>query len=111
MKFIKMLVLLVLFLCGIVFFIQNSIFITYKIALNFDFLGTKWQSGPIPLYVYLLCSFALGAILTFFYLLAEKLRLSSEVKNLKSRVAQLEQELGSYSEDETVYEEQQGQDS
>lgn len=109
MKFIKMLVLLILFLCGIVFFIQNSIFITYKIALNFDFMGTKWQSEPIPLYVYLLCAFALGAILTFLYLLTEKLRLSSEVKNLKSRVSQLEQQLEAYSDEGTEYSESEEQ--
>ncbi len=107
MKFIKALVLLLLFLCGVVFFIQNSIFITYKIPLNFDFLGTKWQSNPIPLYVYFLCSFALGAILTFLYLFVEKLRLSAEVKTLKSRVAQLEEELSSYLEDESSDQEQQ----
>ncbi len=100
MKFIKMLFFLIVFLCGLVFFIQNSVFITEKIALNFNIFGIKWASGPIPLYVYLLTGFALGAIVSFLYLLGEKLRLSAEVKSLKSRVRQLEEELAQLAPEE-----------
>ncbi|GAB6887969.1 hypothetical protein JCM13304A_14670 [Desulfothermus okinawensis JCM 13304] len=100
MKFIKMVFFLIVFLCGVVFFIQNSVFITEKIALQFDLFGTKWASSPIPLYVYVLSAFALGAIVSFLYLLGEKLRLGAEVKSLRARVRQLEDELSQGVEEE-----------
>ncbi len=98
MRFIKFLVLLILFFCGVVFFIQNSIFITYKIALKFSLFGNQWSTNPIPLYLYLLSAFVLGAILTFLYLFSEKVRLSKELRNYKSQVQRLEQEMASYRE-------------
>jgi len=106
MKFIKMLFKLILFLCGVVLFIQNSIFITYKIALKFNLFGTEWSSEPIPLYIYLLSAFALGSIASFLYLLGEKLRLSSEVKSYKSQIAKLEGELASLRPEEEEEEEE-----
>ena len=95
MRFIKLILFLVLFLCGVVFFIQNSIFITYKIALKFSLFGYDFSSGPIPLYLYLLTAFGLGAIISFLYLLGEKLRLSAEIKSYRSQIAKLEEELES----------------
>ncbi len=106
MKFIKMLFFLIVFLCGIVFFIQNSVFITEKIAIHFDLFGTKWESAPIPLYVYFLTCFALGAMVSFLYLLAEKLRLGAEVKSLKSQITKLEQQLNSVMPEEESEEEE-----
>ncbi len=96
MRFVKFLVLLILFFCGVVFFIQNSIFITDKIALKFSLFGNQWSTNPIPLYLYLLSAFLLGAILTFLYLVSEKLRLSREVRKYRSQVQKLEEELASY---------------
>ncbi|GAB6161432.1 hypothetical protein JCM12298_05910 [Desulfothermus naphthae] len=107
MKFIKLLFFLIVFVCGIVFFIQNSVFITEKVALNFDIFGIKWATNPIPLYVYLLTGFALGAIVSFFYLLGEKLRLSAQVKSLKSRVRELEEELAQLATEEEEEDENQ----
>lgn len=107
MKFIKLLFFLIVFVCGIVFFIQNSVFITEKVALNFDIFGIKWATNPIPLYVYLLTGFALGAIVSFFYLLGEKLRLSAQVKSLKSRVRELEEELAQLAPEEEEEDENQ----
>ncbi len=106
MRFVKFLVLLILFFCGVVFFIQNSIFITYKIALKFSLFGNQWSTNPIPLYLYLLSAFGLGAILSFLYLVGEKVRLSQELRKYKSQVAKLEEELSSYRGEEPIQEEE-----
>ncbi len=95
MRYVKVLVVILLIVFGITFFIQNSELFTASISVRFQLWEWGGRSEPLPFYLLLLLAFLVGALITFLYLLADKIKLHRELKSKKNRVASLEQELSS----------------
>ncbi|MCF8038449.1 MAG: LapA family protein [Desulfohalobiaceae bacterium] len=95
MRYAKVLVVVLLFLFGIIFFMQNTQFINTTITLQFNFLGINWSSSPIPIYLFILLAFGIGVLVSLIYFFLDKFRQGRELKWYKARVKSLEQEINS----------------
>ncbi|MCF8104598.1 MAG: LapA family protein [Desulfohalobiaceae bacterium] len=95
MRYVKVLVVVLLFLFGIIFFMQNTQFINTTITLQFNFPGIDWSSSPIPIYLFILLAFCIGVLVSLIYFSLDKFRQGRELKWYKTRVKSLEQEINS----------------
>lgn len=93
MRYAKVLLIVLIFFFGLIFFIQNTQIFTDKLALSFNLFGLKWTSSPIPLYLYILLAFVIGALVSMLYLLLDKIRMKKELKGCKTKIRSLEKEL------------------
>ena len=95
MRYIKALLVILLFVFGLTFFLQNSQLFTATLSVRFEFLDWGGRFQPIPLYMFILFAFLVGGLVSFLYLAADKLKLHKELKRRKSRISSLEKELSS----------------
>ncbi len=95
MRYVKVLVVLALFLFGITFFLQNTQFLNTTLTLRFHLLGINWESGAVPVYVFILTAFVAGALLSMVYFFVDKLRQGMALKSCRMQVQSLEQEIHS----------------
>lgn len=95
MRYVKALLVLLLFVLGLTFFIQNAEMFTASLSIRFQIFDWGGRSGPIPFYMFLLLAFLIGGLVSFLYLVADKIKLHKELKNKKSRISSLEKELSS----------------
>ena len=63
MRFIKVLLLIVVFTCGLLFFIQNSKELETALTLKFSLYygDLSWTGKPLPFFVIVLAAFVVGA--------------------------------------------------
>lgn len=96
MRFIKVLFLLFLFVFSILFFSQNSgvLLQELQLVLNIPYVVTL-HSLPLPFGVIVLAAFTAGCLLTVVYFAMDKFRSSAKLKECRTRMASLEQELNS----------------
>jgi uncharacterized integral membrane protein len=96
MRFIKVLFLLALFVFSILFFSQNNDVLLQNLTLILDipYVATL-HSIPLPFGVLILTAFVAGCLLTMIYFVVDKFRGSAKLKECRTRMASLEQELNS----------------
>lgn len=96
MRFIKVLFLLALFVFSILFFSQNNDALLQALTLKLDipYVATL-HSIPLPLGFLILTAFVAGCVLTMVYFAVDKFRSSAKLKECRTRMASLEQELNS----------------
>jgi len=96
MRFIKVLFLLALFVFSILFFSQNIESLQQELTLILDvpYIATL-HSIPLPFSVLILAAFVAGSLLTMIYFIVDKFRACSKLKECRTRMASLEQELNS----------------
>lgn len=96
MRFIKVIFLLVLFVFSILFFSQNNDVLLQALTLKLDIpYAVTLHSIPLPFGFLILAAFVAGALLTMFYFAVDKIRSGATLKECKTRMASLEQELNS----------------
>ncbi len=94
MRFIKVLFLLALFVFSILFFSQNNDTLLQALTLKLEIpYAMTLHSIPLPFGVLILAAFVAGSILTMFYFGVDKVRSAARLKECKTRMASLEQEL------------------
>ena len=96
MRFIKVLFLLALFVFSILFFSQNNDVLLQGLTLVLDipYVATL-HSIPLPFGVLILAAFVAGSLLTIIYFIIDKFRSGANLKECRTRMASLEQELNS----------------
>ncbi|EGB13681.1 hypothetical protein DND132_0464 [Pseudodesulfovibrio mercurii] len=96
MRFIKVLFLLALFVFSILFFSQNNDVLLQNLTLILDipYVATL-HSIPLPFGVLILAAFVAGSLLTMIYFVVDKFRGAAKLKECRTRMASLEQELNS----------------
>ncbi|MDR2573757.1 MAG: DUF1049 domain-containing protein [Desulfovibrio sp.] len=111
MRFIKILILVILFTCGLLFFIQNNKALESSITLGFSLYygDLVWTSKPLPFFVIVLGSFAAGVLLATAYLLVERIRMSCAFFKCKSELRNKEKELARLRSDAAIIGKQAGQ--
>ncbi len=95
MKYLRVAALILLFFFSMLFFVQNHELLSTTVRLNLSLFGLELQSKEIPYYLIVLLAFAAGGFISLVYLLAEKIRLSREVRKNKSIIKNLEEEVNS----------------
>lgn len=96
MRYIKVLLLIALFVISILFFSQNNEILAQSLVLRLDIpYIAELRSVPLPFYFLVLGGFVVGAVLTLLYFLAEKIKAAKQLRECRTRMASLEQELNS----------------
>ncbi|MDR2076942.1 MAG: lipopolysaccharide assembly protein LapA domain-containing protein [Desulfovibrio sp.] len=103
MRLIKIILLILFFICSIVFFIQNTATLTQPLPLRFDPLPSfteevvtpsplAWSSDGVPLYLVVLITFACGVFFSSFFFVLERVRNSLALIGKKRQIRSLERE-------------------
>ncbi|WP_045211281.1 LapA family protein [Desulfonatronovibrio magnus] len=95
MKYLRVIALILLFFFSMLFFVQNHELLSTTVRLHLELFGAEFESREIPYYLIVLLAFVAGGFISLVYLLAEKLRLSSELKKGKAQIKDLEEEVNS----------------
>lgn len=95
MRYLKVLLLTLFFFVSMVFFIQNNEMLSNELVLKLELFDLSFVSRELPFYLIVLLSFVVGSVFSMSYFLAEKLRLSHELKSCKAKLTALEQEVTS----------------
>lgn len=93
MRYVKCIALLLVFVVSMLFFVQNNQPLSTTVVLEFSVLNAHLYSLPLPLYLLVLGGFFLGAVFCLAFLLVDRIRLSLELKTLRTRYATLEDEV------------------
>ncbi|MFP4107603.1 MAG: DUF1049 domain-containing protein [Desulfonatronovibrio sp.] len=95
MKYLRVAALVLLFFFSMLFFVQNHELLSTTVKLHLDIFGLELQSTDIPYYLIVLLAFVLGGFISLAYLLAEKIRLTGELKRNQTSIKDLEKEVHS----------------
>ncbi|MDL2316691.1 DUF1049 domain-containing protein [Desulfovibrio sp. OttesenSCG-928-A18] len=94
MRFIKVLLLLVIFVFGVLFFVQNSAVLQTEMKLDLDLVyGYHWTVEKIPFYFVVLAAFALGMLFALGLLLIDRIRLGCALVGKSRSVRLLEKQV------------------
>ena len=94
MRYVKVLLLVLIFFLTMVFFFQNQEALSKDMVLKLHlFFIPPMSSIPLPLYFLVLASFAVGALVTLLILLWDKIHLSARHMKATWRVRSLEREV------------------
>ncbi|MDD4701410.1 MAG: LapA family protein [Desulfovibrio sp.] len=93
MRYIKVLLLAVVFFLALVFFFQNQGPLSKDMVLTLHlFFIPPMHSIPLPFYFLVIVAFALGSLLTLSFLVWDKLNLSARLMKHKWHISNLERE-------------------
>lgn len=93
MRYVKVLLLAILFFLCLVFLFQNQISLSQKLTLQLNLLAfAPMKSIELPFYFIVLVAFLVGAILSLLLLLWDRMRLSARSLRANWRSSALESE-------------------
>ena len=92
MRYLKAMMLALLFVVSMLFFVQNNVPLSTSIQLEFKLITLHLTSVPLPLYLFVLAAFLLGVVFSLGFLLVDRIRLGLELKALRRQHASLEDE-------------------
>ena len=92
MRYLKALMLALLFVVSMLFFVQNNGPMSTSLQLEFNLVTLHLISVPLPMYLFVLAAFLLGVVFALGFLLVERIRLGLELKALRRLHATLEDE-------------------
>lgn len=94
MRYIKVLLLVILFFLVMMFFVQNQTAFSQAVPLRLDLLFIPaLESAPLPFYTLLIICFVLGALCILAMLMWDRVSLSAKLTVANMRVRSLEKEL------------------
>ncbi|WP_294509463.1 LapA family protein [uncultured Bilophila sp.] len=94
MRYIKVLLLVILFFLVMMFFVQNQGAFSQAVPLKLDLLFLPpVESAPMPFYTLLIICFVLGALCILAMLMWDRVSLSAKLTVANMRVRSLEKEL------------------
>ncbi len=94
MRYLKVLLLIVLFFLSMVFFFQNQAVLSTDMELHLNlFFIEPMKSIPLPFYFLVLAAFVVGAVLAVLALIWDKMHLSAKHMRASWRVKSLEKEV------------------
>ena len=97
MRYIKVLLLVLIFFVSMLFLFQNQETLSRNMALSLNlFFIPPTKPVTFPTYFVLLAGFLLGALLTMAWLLWDKLALAAKLMKAEWKVRKLEKEVAKY---------------
>lgn len=99
MRFLKAILLLLIFFIGLLFFVQNSAILGQKMSLVFDFYFVDgWTSVEVPFYFLVIVAFAIGMLLGIVLMFLDRMRLYCELRAARKTTRNAEKELNDLKE-------------
>ena len=94
MRYIKVLLLAVVFFLALVFFLQNQDALSQSMVLTLNlFFVPAMSSIALPFYFLVIAAFACGALMTLGFLVWDKVSLTARLMKQKWQISSLEREL------------------
>lgn len=95
MRFLKVLLLIVVFAFGLLFFIQNGKSLETPLALTFSlYYGDfTWTGKELPFFVVILAAFVVGGLFATCFLLLDRIRLGCSLVKSKTNLRSAEKEI------------------
>ena len=94
MRYIKVLLLAVVFFLALVFFFQNQGALSQSMVLTLNlFFVPAMSSIALPFYFLVIAAFACGALMTLGFLVWDKVNLTARLMKQKWQISSLEREL------------------
>lgn len=94
MRYVKVLLLVILFFLVMMFFVQNQAVFSQVMSLKLDLLFIPpMESAPLPFYTLLLVCFLIGALCSLLMLIWDRLTISAKLTMANMRVRSLEKEV------------------
>ena len=94
MRYIKVLLLVILFFLVMMFFVQNQSAFSQAVALKLDLLFLPpVESAPLPFYTLLIICFVLGALCILAMLMWDRVSLSAKLTMANMRARSFEKKL------------------
>jgi hypothetical protein len=94
MRYIKVLLLVLIFFVSMLFLFQNQEVLAKNMALKLNlFFVPPFEASSLPTYFFLLTSFLLGALFAMAFLLWDKFSLSARLMKAQWKTRNLEKEL------------------
>ena len=94
MRYIKVLLLSVVFFIALVFFFQNQGALSQSMVLTLNlFFVPAMSSIALPFYFLVIAAFACGALMTLGFLVWDKVSMSARLMKQKWQISSLEREL------------------
>ena len=94
MRYIKVLLLAVVFFLALVFFFQNQGALSQSMVLTLNlFFVPAMSSIALPFYFLVIAAFACGALMTLGFLVWDKVSLTARLMKQKWQISSLEREL------------------
>lgn len=92
MRYLKYVLLILLVGFALIFFFQNVAALSQSISIKIDLYKWQWSSPEVPFYVLTVAGFVIGALLTVFFFIIDRIRLGCQVKEHRTKAVRLEQE-------------------
>ncbi len=93
MRYVKVFIVVFLALLGVIFVIENIDVLKYPVQLSLNLYVVNLESAPIPLWVLIVLSFGLGAVLILIYFLYDHIRQRQNIRQLQQNIEILSEEL------------------
>jgi len=93
MRYVKAFIIGLLALLAVVFVIENIEVLKYAVQLRFNLYFVNLQMAPLDLWVLILLSFALGAVLVLIYFVVDHIKQRQVIRQLRQNVEILTMEL------------------
>lgn len=95
MRYVKLILLVICLGTAALFFIQNQTLLLSTLGLKVDLYLIKFITPDVPLYAVIICSFIIGVLISLFFLLVDKIHISSQLRTCRKRLRSLEEEVNS----------------
>ena len=93
MRYVKAFIIGLLALLAVVFVIENIEVLKYAVQLRLNLYFVNLQMAPLDLWVLILLSFALGAVLVLIYFVYDHIKQRQVIRQLRQNVEILTMEL------------------
>lgn len=93
MRYIKAFIIGLLALLALVFVIENIEVLKHQVQLRLDLYFLNLQAAPLDLWILIILSFALGAVLVLIYFIYDHIKQRQIIRQLKQNVEIMSMEL------------------
>jgi putative membrane protein len=93
MRYVKVFIVVFLALLGIIFVIENIDILKHPVQLGLNLYVVNLETPPIPLWVIIILSFGLGAVLILIYFLYDQIKQRQTIRQLQQNIEILSEDL------------------
>jgi H+/Cl- antiporter ClcA len=93
MRYVKAFIIGLLALLALVFVIENIEVLKHQVQLRLDLYFLNLQAAPLDLWILIILSFALGAVLVLIYFVYDHIKQRQTIRQLKQNVEIMSMEL------------------
>ena len=93
MRYVKAFIIGLLALLALVFVIENIEVLKHQVQLRLDLYFVKLQAAPLDLWILIILSFGLGALLVLIYFMYDHIKQRQTIRQLKQNVEIMSAEL------------------